>query len=210
VFGLYVFTFVIGAAFLLLSLFGDALDADADGLDADFDGVGDLADVGDAHGVDAAAFKLFSLRSVVYAMFGFGSVGTVLTLTAVLGTLSTLAYASLAGVLSGALITGLFQLVKATEGGSEHSDAGWSGRLGTLVVSPLEGGLGQVLVERAGRSHKLLARAHVKGAGGPLTQGAQVLIIEVDRGVALVEPAGPDLLTAAGELPSDPDDSPSA
>lgn len=184
VFGLYVFSFVIGTAFLLLSLFGDAFDADADA-DLDLDG--------DA--IDSAAFKLFSIRSVVYAMFGFGSVGTVLSMTTATSLFTTLAFALVGGAASGALITALFHFVKDSEPAGRASDASWAGLLGTLSL-PIEGtGTGQVLVEMGGRSHKLLARAHASVEDAILERGSRVMVIEVDRGVAMVQPAGPDLLT---------------
>ena len=68
----YIFCLVVGGGFLLLSLFGDFLEADAD---VDLDGDADLA-IGDAGDVA----KLFSLRAIVYALFGFGASGTLLHL----------------------------------------------------------------------------------------------------------------------------------
>jgi hypothetical protein len=186
-FGLYIFSLVIGGAFLLLSLFGDAFGTDVDGLDADVDV--DLSP--DASGL----WQVLSLRSVVYALFGFGAVGTMLSLTGMFGTLSTVAYAGTAGVLSGALISWVFGLVHRGDSGQRTNDRSFEGLLGDVTVPFGSDGIGQVAVTLGGRRHVLLARPLRSAAESP-EEWKRIVVVELEQGVARVSPAEPDLLKA--------------
>ena len=117
----YIFCLVVGGGFLLLSLFGDFLEADAD-IDADADlGIGDAGDVA----------KLFSLRAIVYALFGFGAAGSLLHL--VWGGARpglTALVAGITGLATGALIGAAFGFLKRSSAGAllgEQSFVGLTG-----------------------------------------------------------------------------------
>lgn len=193
-FGLYIFSLVIGGAFLLLSLFGDAFEHDVDGLDADVDIDGHV--IGDAAGV----WKVLSLRSVIYALFGFGAVGTLLSLTGLFGALGTAAYAGTAGVLSGALISWAFNFVRGGEAGQRSTDRAFEGLLGDVTVPFGSDGMGQVAVTVGGRRHVLLARPHGSPADTAPEQWKRIVVVELEQGVARVSPAEPDLLKAVEDL----------
>lgn len=193
-FGLYIFSLVIGGAFLLLSLFGDAFGSDIDGLDADVD-----VDVGlDADG--SALWQVLSLRSVVYALFGFGAVGTMLSVTGLFGTLSTAAYAATAGVLSGALISWVFGLIQRGDSGNRTNDRSFEGLLGDVTVPFGIDGIGQVAVTVGGRRHVLLARPHGSPAETAPEEWKRIVVVELEQGVARVSPAEPGLLKAVEDL----------
>ena len=86
----YIFSLVAGGGFLAVSLLGDVFgghaDVDFDGghIGGDFggDAVGDVGSDVDAHveGYASHAAKIFSIRTLVYGLFGFGAVGTTLSL----------------------------------------------------------------------------------------------------------------------------------
>lgn len=206
---LYVFSLVLGGGFLGLSLLGDlfgghgdvdlsgdmgSLDAD---LDADLDAHGD-ADL-DAHGdgghggASHAAAKIFSIRTVTYSLFGFGAVGTLLTLFRGGGAPATTAALSVGtGLLSGVFINALFEWVKRGESGALEEDDHFAGHLGRVTL-PIEASGGKVVVEIAGREVELLALPHASAAGGDASLWRRVLVVEMDRGVALVAPAEQDV-----------------
>ena len=73
----YLFSLILGGGLLVLSLLGGE-SSDVDFGELELDGLGDVgdaadlggaADAADAHG---AASKIFSLRSLIYALFGSG------------------------------------------------------------------------------------------------------------------------------------------
>ena len=105
----YIFCLVLGGGLLALSFFGDFLEGEVDAaidLDADVDS-----------GLDAGDFaRLFSLRAIVYALFGFGAAGAVLY--AIWGGARpglTAALAGGMGLASGALISAVFGYLKRSE-----------------------------------------------------------------------------------------------
>ena len=199
---LYVFALVLGGGFLLVSLFGDALGADVDGADADLDGLHVDGDVHtEVHGDAGGWSKLFSIRSVIYALFGFGVVGTLLHLLR--GgdqTVNTALFAATGGILSGALISALFGLVKHGESGARTSEDAFAGLLGAVTLPLGVEQAGQITVTQGVRTHRLPARVHpAADLRIPPDDWARVVVIEMDKGVALVAPADPELLRGAEE-----------
>jgi len=209
----YIFSLVLGGSFLLVSLLGDVFDAEAD-LDADFDAdlaldVGDAADaldaadaVGAGDAVDAlevadtghgtAAAKIFSIRGLIYALFGFGAVGSALTWLGQSGVLTTLVAAVVGGLLAGGMVTLLFNWLKSTGARSGAGDAGFVGLQGTVTLPVGEDSAGKVVVERGGRRISLRALPW-PGAEGEASTWRDVVVMEMDRGVARVAPIEEDL-----------------
>jgi len=186
---LYVFALVLGGGFLGLALFGDL-----------FGGHGDVDLSGDLGGHDAqlrgdaghgAAAKIFSIRTVTYSLFGFGAVGTSLALFGTgIAAATTAALSVGTGLVSGVLINGLFTWVKRGESGELAEEEGYEGHLGRVTL-PIEGSGGKILVEFAGREVELPALPHAS-ASGDASRWRRVLVVEMDRGVALVAPAEGD------------------
>lgn len=204
---LYIFSLVLGGGFLAISLLsgdggeGDldfdggleleggleldgALDADA-GLDLDG---GDL----DAGDVSEAAAKIFSLRGLVYALFGFGATGTLLTGLGIGATVTALS-AGVTGFLSSALVTSVFNYLRRTDSGALPGDQSFAGALGRVVLPLSPGSPGAVVVQRGGREIRLRALPHPSGEGAPQTW-SRVMVVEMERGVAQVVPMEGDRL----------------
>ncbi len=187
----YIFCAVLGGGLLALSFFGDFLEGDIDAGDAlDFDGDLDT-------GVDAGDIgKLFSLRAVVYALFGFGAAGALLHavwggarpgLTAVL--------AGGMGLASGALISAVFGYLKRTESGAIEGGDALVGLRGEVRMAITEGGTGEVRIESGARQFRMRARADdLEDAGMTLEAGRPVVVVDVREGVALVAPVEMKLL----------------
>lgn len=191
-FGLYVFCLAVGGGFLALSLFGDVLDAEVE--------VGGDVDV-DLDGGSGAFAKLFSLRAVVYAMFGFGATGVALTLG--WGEdrgLTTLLAASATGVLSGVLISAILNYVRRTSSGERLGEASFVGLPAEVTLAIESGTPGAVSVHRGDRRYSLRAVLHngqgVAGQGPPLRIGQAVVVTEMAGGLAYVTPVDPGLLDA--------------
>lgn len=176
---LYMFSLVLGGGLLLLSLFsGDGGEAELD-----VDGAAEL---------DGADAKVFSLRSLIYAAFGFGATGMLLSR---LGASSavTAAAAVITGLVAGAGVTAVFNYLRRTESGSIQGDTALVGAAGRVVL-PLSGETpGAVVVARGGREVRLRALPHPAGEGDPGTW-ARILVVEVEHGIARVVPVKGDTL----------------
>jgi len=217
----YVFSLVLGGGFLGLSLLGDILgghgdvdlstdagldtdvtldthfetdaghfDADAGHMEADHD----LAD--GAHASQVAS-KIFSIRTVTYALFGFGAVGTLLTyVLPATSPVTTAGFAIASGILSGTLINVAFGWVRRSESGAVGGEDAFVGHSGRVTL-PITASGGKVVVERLGHSVELRALPHpsAQDQGDPSTWKA-VVVVEMQRGVALVAPVSQELLGA--------------
>lgn len=183
----YIACLAVGGGLLGLSLFGDFLDSDVDvSADTEIDA--------DSSGGDASA--ILSLRTLVYAVFGFGAAGTALHLLwdgTRAGTTALAAGAT--GLVAGAVVSAAFGYLRRTEAGviaGGESFVGLTGKV-TLEVGP--GSPGLVRVERGDRRFRLRARVNDAYAGAePLAEGRQVVVVEMKGDVAAVAPVDVKLL----------------
>jgi len=184
-----------------LDLDAGGLDLDAGGLDLDAGGLdmdaGHL-DVSAAHAeldADAGSLagKIFSVRTLFYSLFGFGSVGTLLTFLWSGDPLMTAAFAVFSGISSGAVINAAFGYVRRSESGMLQTEASYAGLSGRVTL-PIRAEIpGRIVVERGGRRVKLRALPHSSGKGDPSTWKS-VLVVEMEKGVAQVAPIDEDML----------------
>lgn len=205
----YIFSLVLGGSFLLVSVLGDVFEADADldtdvdvDVEVDFDADVDAGEVGHGAGTEVvhagdtahgtAAVKIFSIRGMIYALFGFGAVGSALTWLGQSGAAVTLASAVVGGLLTGGMVTWLFNWLKATSASNRHDDRGFVGLRGKITLPVGENSAGTVAVERGGR--RILLRALPwPDAAGDSSAWRDVVVMEMDRGVARVAPLEDDL-----------------
>ena len=190
---LYLFALVLGGGFLLLSVLGGG-DADVDvDLDMDMEGLDGAAEAG---GDGDAASRIFSLRTAVYALFGFGATGTILAALG-MGSLTTLPF-SLLGGLGAALVVSLaFRFLRRTDSGAQAGEGSLRGLPGVVTLPLGTGSPGTVAVERGGRRITLRALPHPASRGEPRSW-TRVVVVEMERGVALVSPLEPDEMEALG------------
>ena len=175
----YIFCLVVGGVLLALSVFGDFL------ANADVDMGGDL-DVGQAGDLG----KLFSLRTLVYALFGFGATGTILhlvwggarpELTAVL--------AGITGLTTGALIGAAFGFLKRGSSGAMLGEQSFVGLTGEVSIEIASESFGTVRVLRGDRRHSIRARMDASCAPGQvLGPGQAVVVVGMESGIATVVP----------------------
>lgn len=217
---LYLFTLILGGGFLVLSLLGGDSDGDVDfdgGLDLgdgglDLDGGLELGDGGDfeldgltADGMEgatdvgdhgSAASRVFSIRTIVYTLFGFGATGTILTRLGI-GSVTTFAFATVAGLASGLLVSLIFHFLVRTDSGAHPGDASLLGLTGTVTVPLGDGRPGTVAVERGDRRLSLRALPHSSAHGNP-EKWSRVIVVEIERGIARVAPLDAEELDALG------------
>ncbi|MGD2122407.1 MAG: hypothetical protein PVJ76_11715 [Gemmatimonadota bacterium] len=170
-----------------LEMDAGGLDMDAGGLDVDATHAQLDADAGHL------AAKIFSIRTLFYSLFGFGSVGTLLTYLWSGSPILTVGFAVLGGLSSGAIVNAAFGYVKKSESGMVLSETSYAGLLGRVTL-PLRPGIpGQIVVERGGKRFGIRALPHPSAQGDPASW-KEVFIVEMERGVARVAPVDEDML----------------
>lgn len=178
---LYLFSVLLGGGLLAFSMFGGDGDADAD-VDLAVDGDGDLG-----HG-GADALRLLSLRTVSYFLFVFGGVGAALTATWHVVTAPLIAVlAAGTGIGVALLVAAAFRYLKRTESGERTGNDGIVGLSGRVTVPFGASGTGKVLLSSASRTLELMARPFDTAHGDPATW-TNVIVVEIDQGIALVSP----------------------
>ena len=187
----YIFSLVVGGGLLALNLFGDFLDSDVDA-DAGIDLDGDA----DAISGGSEIAKLLSLRSLVYALFGFGGAGLVLHLIwAGAQPVLTALIAGGMGLGSGALVSTVFGYLKRTEAGEMQGERALVGLSGKIVMAIGDGETGSVRIRSGERQYRMRARADLpSGAAQTLEAGRAIVVVDVKDGVALVTPIDGKLL----------------
>ena len=187
----YIFCLAVGGGFLALSFFGDFLEGDVD-VDTDVDVGGDLDAA--SHGVGIA--QLFSIRSIINALFGFGAAGTMLHV--LLGGSQaglTAVIAGGTGLASGALISTVFGYLKRTETGTLRGEQSFVGLTGEVSLEIVPGSSGTVTVRRGDRRVRIRARvADSYAEAEALGPGHPVVVVDMKDGIASVSPVGPKLL----------------
>lgn len=183
----YISCLAVGGGLLALSLFGDFLDSDVDvSADLDVDS--------DALAGDAAA--ILSLRTLVYALFGFGAVGTALHMLwdgARAGTTALAAGAT--GLVAGALVSAVFSYLRRTEAGEIATEETFVGLTGKVSLEVAPGSPGFVRVVRGDRRIRIRARLDGSSSDAKaLPEGRQVVVVEMKDGVAAVVPVDVKLL----------------
>ncbi|WP_419940032.1 hypothetical protein [Candidatus Palauibacter sp.] len=183
-FTIYVFCLLVGGGFLALSVFGDFLD----GMDIDVDVDAEL-DAGG--GADVA--RLLSLRTIVYALFGFGATGSILhwfTGPAVTGVV-----AGITGLASGAFISAAFRYIKRSGAGTALGEQSLAGLTGEVTMEIAPDGAGTVKVSRGQRRYSVRARLDSTCPDDlPLRAGQSVVVVRMTDGIANVVPVDMKLL----------------
>ncbi len=188
---IYLFCLAVGGGFLAFSLLGGVLDG-AEGLEADLEAAPDVGEIGGPSGWA----QVFSLRSLVYGLFGFGATGSLLHLLGVAGVRPglTLGVAAATGTGLGALVSAVFGYMRRTEAGTLQAERSFIGLLGEVTLEIGSGSPGTALVRRAGRRVRIRARMEEDSEAAPLRVGQPVVVLDMKDGTATVSPVAPKLL----------------
>jgi len=197
----YLVCLVVAGGLALLSAFGDFLDFGVEGdaaldldLDLEFETDADFADVGGPHleTGGAPAASIFSLRALLFALFGFGAAGTLLTaLGAAPASPLTLALSVGAGLSVGLSVGALLAYLKRSDTHSRHGDEGFRGLIGRVILPLGTDAPGQVRVRRGQREFTVRALPHPAAHSEP-AEWKRVMVVEMKSGIAYVGPLEDD------------------
>ena len=181
----YMIALILGGGFMAISLFSDVLEgADLD-VDVDLDGEVD-ASLGGSGG--AGALKILSLRTIVYALFGFGAVGSMLTrLWGPEQAGTTVLWATAGGLATGVVASALFGMLKRSDTGDRLGEATFIGLTGQITLPMSDESPGRVTVFRGDRTIALRALPHSTAEGEP-DEWKNIVVVEMEDGVARVIP----------------------
>ena len=159
---------------------GDDLGHDGDG--------GDSAHASHAAVSPDASFSwlpITSLRFWTFALAFFGLTGAILTWLGNTGTVVTLLLAVVVAWVVGVMASWVSYVLGVRESTSQVSDTDLEGASATVIVAFGKGATGKVRIESKGRVFDVLALTDDDVA---LAEGAQVLVISVANGTAMVSP----------------------
>ncbi len=193
-FGIYVFTAVFGwviTAALLVS--GADLDVDIDsGVDLDLGPDLDMDLESDLHpdhswGAEGVGLLsgLLSFRSLVFFAAFFGLTGVVLTWIGS-GPLLTATTAVALGLFAAYVNARLMRFLQGSDTDSLIADDRITGHLARVVVPVGPSTRGRVEVDLDGQPLQLVARPFSTSTERNFRRGEQVVVVEVDEGVALI------------------------
>lgn len=170
---LYLFCAAVGVPLLLWFSFA----GDADG------GEG----FGDAEADGPLAFLSLSTLSFILAFFGL--TGLLLDLIGTAGVV-TLVVAITVAVMAGGLNSAVFRWIRKNSNSSEVLDHELEGTIANVALPISSDHRGKIILTKAGAREQMTA---TPVDGSTIDQGERVVIVRVERGVALVAPLGPDL-----------------
>ncbi|MEO8479342.1 MAG: hypothetical protein ABI542_06870 [Gemmatimonadota bacterium] len=189
-FGVYLFSTIIGVGLLALTLFGGS-DHDIDAhVDVDVHAgaggdTGHLSGVGDSLG--DVVLGLFKPRNLTFLLAAFGTTGLLLTLANTNASLA-LILAAIMGTVSWFTSHALFTWLKHSDSGvSAMGDRELEGSIGTVTLPIAPGARGRITILAAGRQTWITARLE-DGIDRSLGVGTEVLIRRTAAGVAEVIP----------------------
>lgn len=184
--GLYLFTAIVGWAFVAIFVFfGGEADMDLDA-DIDFDADVDLdLDLESSFWADFAGDYL-SVRGFIFFLAGFGLTGLVLDTVLGVAAVVALVLALLMGLLAMFLSGQLKKVLKQGMADSSLRLSDLRGAAGQVVLPVSSESRGRIAIEVAGRKRYLVARPYRNSPDFQV--GDKVVVIEVDGSTALVAP----------------------
>jgi hypothetical protein len=185
---LYLFSLILGGGLLAASLLGALGGHEFGGHDT-----GAIGGHGADPSAEHAAAKIFSVRAMIYALFGFGAAGSLLTALGAGGLLTALTAVG-TGVVTSALVTTLFRLVRAEELPQGPGDEAYIGLAGRVTLPMQPGSPGTIAVDQGARRVSLRALPHPSKAGLNTGDWRTVVVVDMEHGVARVVPVEDDLI----------------
>lgn len=147
-----------------------------------------LVFAGDGDG-DGETFSVIPLSSIAFFAATFGFVGVVGGATGA-GAFSLFVTSAVAAVLAGLMSTRMFKWIRRNSASSDVMDQELEGTMAQVALEVSESYRGKIIVEIAGAREQMTASPI---DGSTIGEGERVVIVKIERGVALVAPLGPDL-----------------
>jgi hypothetical protein len=185
---LYLFSLFLGGGLLAASLLGAIGGHEFGGHDH-----GAIGGHGADPSADHAAAKIFSVRALIYGLFGFGAAGSLLTALQA-GSFLTAIAAVVTGAVSAVMVTALFRLVRAEELPPALGDESYIGLAGRVTLPMQPGSPGTIAVDQGARRITLRALPHPSRTGVNTGAWKAVVVVDMEHGVARVVPVEDDLI----------------
>ena len=147
-----------------------------------------LVFAGDAD-ADGEAFSVIPLSSIAFFSATFGFIGVVGGATGA-GAVSLFVTAAVVAVLAGLMSTQAFKWIRKNSVSSEVMDSELEGSMARVALELSSDHRGKIIVDMAGAREQMTASPI---DGSTIKEGERVVIVKVERGIALVAPLGPDL-----------------
>ena len=142
---------------------------------------------------DAEVFSVIPLSSLAFVATFFGATGLASEWLGT-GPVFTLMLAVVVGVLAGALNSATFGYLRRSEASSDVSDREIEGSIARVSLPMSSGRRGRIVLTVAGaRTQMTAAPIDPLGDGQTIEPGAQVIVVRVEGGVALVTRLDPEL-----------------
>ena len=148
---------------------------DADGGGLDVDGDGPLLPI--------------PLSAVAFFFTAFGFVGVVGGATSA-GAVSLFIFSAVIAVLAGLMSSQAFKWIRGSSASSEVMDHELEGNVAKVALPVSADHRGRIIVDIAGAREQMTA---APADGSTIEAGERVVIVKVEKGVALVAPLGPTL-----------------
>lgn len=142
-------------------------------------------------GLAGVMFRWLPLSTLAFVAAAFGVCGLVLTATGA-GRGTTLALAAVAAIVAGVVNSTLFAYLRRSESTTGVDDSQLTGKIGRVVVPVSGDHRGRIALTVGDQQIHLSAEA-IPGASAELAVGAQVLVVEVRKGIASVTRLDPEL-----------------
>lgn len=187
-YGIYLFSAVLGGGLVLFSLLSGGDDGGADGdIDVEVDAGAEGPGVHGHLGGDLL-LGLFRFRNLTFLLAGFGITGLLGTWLGT-GRTATAVLAGVVGLSAMLLVHGVFTWLRRTDSGMDvFSDQDLEGSFARVVVPMTATTRGRVSCIASGQQLYLTARLDA-GGGERLEVGTPVVILRMRGGVAEVAPA---------------------
>jgi hypothetical protein len=181
-FTLYLVCLILGGALVALSIFGLG-DADVDGADvgADTSMEVDVSEVGALSGITRA----LNPRNWIFFAAFFGLTGTLFSLLGVPSFLTPF-FAVGAGLAAAACVHAAMTWLSSREAGEVPGDSALEGALGRVIVAFDEARAGKIAIRGGDRTTQLVARIHETADTRRFQVGDEVVVVDVNDGIALV------------------------
>lgn len=165
--GLYIFLLAAGGSLLLWLVSAGVADADAGG----------------------EALSVIPLSSIAFFAATFGFVGVVGGATGA-GAVALFVTSAVVAVVAGLISTQAFKWIRKNSVSSEVMDSELEGSMARVALELSSDHRGKIIVDMAGAREQMTASPI---DGSTIKEGERVVIVKVERGVAIVAPLGPDL-----------------
>lgn len=135
------------------------------------------------------ALSVIPLSSIAFFAATFGFVGVVGGATGA-GAVALFVTSAVVAVVAGLISTQAFKWIRKNSVSSEVMDSELEGSMARVALELSSDHRGKIIVDMAGAREQMTASPI---DGSTIKEGERVVIVKVERGVAIVAPLGPDL-----------------